>query len=139
AVKSAQPTILLAQQPPARHRARLNRGKPRTSMTGAHLSDWGASQFKSGDPHSKDISEQYFEGSSVPISGPSAPQQMPVHELSAKRWENSNRLDDRRGFYSVEMLLARITSPQSLISRLSNALAASGVSSSSGYRSMPPS
>src|SRR5215831_17167732 len=41
--------------------------------------------------------------------------------------------------YCAAILLARITSPQSLISRLSNALAAAGVSSSGGYGSMPPS
>src|SRR5262245_31023409 len=39
----------------------------------------------------------------------------------------------------LAMLLARITSAQSFISRLSNALAASGVSSLGGYSSMPPS
>src|SRR5262249_47628007 len=43
------------------------------------------------------------------------------------------------GLYCAAILLARITSPQSLISRLSNALAAAGVSSSGGYGSMPPS
>src|SRR5262245_59798682 len=41
--------------------------------------------------------------------------------------------------YCAAMLLARMTSPQSLISRLSSELAASGVCWSGGNSSMPPS
>src|SRR5262249_21400213 len=41
--------------------------------------------------------------------------------------------------YLATRWLARITSPQSFISCVSNALAASGVSLSGGYSSMPPS
>src|SRR5262249_36429045 len=43
------------------------------------------------------------------------------------------------GIYCAAMLLARMTSPQSLISRLSSELAASGVCWSGGNSSMPPS
>ena len=52
---------------------------------------------------------------------------------------NSPMPERRALLRRAAMWLARITSPQSFISLLSSAAAASGVSSLAGYRSMPPS
>src|SRR5262249_33482673 len=75
--------------------------------------------------------------SAIPHRGPmSAESDVPM--LTAFR-RGLNETGYVVGIYCAAMLLARMTSPQSLISRLSSELAASGVCWSGGNSSMPPS